>query len=118
VPTLDNPENRAFAEAFTAKTGRVPSEYAVQGYDAARALIEATKAGATDRASLAAALREVSFDGPRGRLSIDPITNNVIQPIYVYRTVAGDKGLTQEVLATLPAEADPANGCTMAAITN
>lgn len=118
VPTLDNPENRAFAEAFTAKTGRVPSEYAVQGYDTARALIEATKAGATDRASLAAALRQVSFDGPRGTLSIDPVTNNVVQPIYVYRTIAGEKGLTQEVLAALPAEADPANGCVMAAITN
>lgn len=118
VPTLDNPQNRTFAEAFTAKTGRVPSEYAVQGYDTARALIEATRTGATDRASLAAALRQVSFDGPRGTLSIDPATNNVVQPIYVYRTVAGGKGLTQEVLATLPAEADPANGCVMPAINN
>lgn len=118
VPTLDNPANIAFAEAFKAKTGRVPSEYAVQGYDSARALIEATKTGAMDRASLANALRGVAFEGPRGQLSIDPATNNVVQPIYVYETVAGEAGLTQKVLAALPAEADPANGCEMPAITN
>lgn len=118
VPTIDNAANATFVEAFKVKTGRVPSEYAVQGYDTARALIEATRTGATDRASLANALRGVSFDGPRGRLSIDPVTNNVVQPIYVYETVAGDGGLTQKVLAALPSEADPANGCAMPATTN
>ena len=118
VPTIDNPANVAFVEAFRAKTGRTPSEFAVQGYDSARALVEAARAGATDRASFAAALRRVSFEGPRGALSIDPATNNVVQPIYVYETVAGGTGLTQRVLAQLPAEADPANGCDMAALSN
>ncbi|ARE85185.1 ABC transporter substrate-binding protein [Roseovarius mucosus] len=115
VPTIDSPANAQFVEAFTAKTGRVPSEFAVHGYDAGRALIEAVKAGATDRESLANALRQVRFDGPRGALSIDPATNNIVQPIYVYETVAGTDGLTQKVLAELPAEADPVNGCEMAA---
>lgn len=118
VPTIDNAENKAFAEAFTAETGRVPSEFAVQGYDAARALIEAFKTGATDRAALANALRQVSFDGPRGKTAIDPATNNVVQPIYVYETVAGENGLTQKVLAQLPTEADPVNGCQMAPVSN
>lgn len=118
VPTIDNPANVAFVEAFRAKTGRMPSEFAVQGYDSARALIEAAKAGATDRASYAAALRRVRFDGPRGALSIDPATNNVLQPIYVYETIAGENGLTQRVLAQLPAEADPANGCNMISLSN
>lgn len=115
VPTIDSPANVKFVEAFKAKTGRIPSEFAVHGYDAGRALIEAVKAGATDRESLANALRQVRFDGPRGALSIDPATNNIVQPIYVYETVAGTDGLTQKVLAQLPAEADPANGCEMAA---
>lgn len=118
VPTLDNPANLAFVEAFKAKTGRIPSEYAVQGYDSARALVEAVKAGATDRASIAAAPPKVSFDGPRGLISIDPATNNLIQLIYVYEAVAGEAGLTQKVLAALPAEADPVNGCAMPAPTN
>lgn len=118
VPTIDSPANAAFVAAFAEKTGRVPSEFAVQGYDAARALIEATKTGATDRDSLAKALPSVSFDGPRGQLSIDPATNNIVQPIYVYQTVAGEGGLTQKVLAQLPAEADPVNGCAMAPVAN
>ena len=118
VPTIDSPENATFAAAFKAKTDRMPSEFAVQGYDAARALIEATKAGATDRASLANALRQVGFVGPRGATSIDPATNNIVQPIYVYETVAGEGGLTQKVLAELPAERDPANGCDMAPVAN
>lgn len=118
VPTLDNPENLVLVEAFKAKTGRIPSEYAVQGYDSARALVEAVKSGATDRAALAAALPKVSFTGPRGELRIDPATNNVVQPIHVYETVAGPDGLTQKVLATLPAAADPVNGCAMPAAVN
>ena len=118
VPTLDNAANAAFVAAFQAKTGRLQSEFAVQGYDAARALVEAAKTGAHDRASLAEALRQVSFDGPRGKLSIDPATNNIVQPVYVYETVAGENGLTQKVLAELPAEADPANGCEMAPVSN
>lgn len=113
VPTIDNPENASFVAAFREATGRVPSEYAVQGYDAARALVEALETGARDRETLGAALRQVSFDGPRGALSIDPATNNVVQPIYVYETVPGANGMTQTVLAQLPAEADPVNGCVM-----
>ncbi|WP_083101123.1 ABC transporter substrate-binding protein [Pseudophaeobacter leonis] len=113
VPTIENDANAKFVDGFTANVGRAPSEFAVQGYDAARALIEATKAGATDRASLANALRQVTFDGPRGTLSIDPATNNIVQPIYTYETVARADGLTQKVLAQLPSEADPANGCVM-----
>ncbi|MFA8386282.1 MAG: ABC transporter substrate-binding protein [Pelagibaca sp.] len=118
VPTIDTPANATFTEAFEVANGRVPSEFAVQGYDAARALIEATKTGASDRASLATALREVKFDGPRGTLSIDPATNNVVQPIYVYETIAGENSLSQKVLAQLPAEADPVNGCAMAPVSN
>jgi branched-chain amino acid transport system substrate-binding protein len=118
VPTIDSGLNAAFVGAFIEKTGRVPSEFAVQGYDAARALIEATKTGASDRETLANALRQVSFEGPRGQLSIDPATNNIVQPIYVYETVAGEDGLTQKILAQLPAEADLVNGCEMAPIAN
>jgi branched-chain amino acid transport system substrate-binding protein len=113
VPTIDNPENRAFVEAFRAKTGRTPSEYAVHGYDAGRALAEAARSGTADRETLAAALRAVSFDGPRGPLSVDPATNNIVQTIYVYETVKGDAGMTQKVLAAIPGQRDPANGCAM-----
>lgn len=116
VPTIDNAANTTFVAAYQAANDRLPSEFAVAGYDAAHALVQASSGGASDRAALAEALRKVSFDGPRGATSIDPATNNIVQPIYVYETVAASdgKGLTQSVLAQLPPERDPVNGCNLA----
>lgn len=112
LPTLDTPENQAFVEAFQEISGRLPSEYAVQGYDAGRALVEAVNAGATDRESINAALREVQYTGPRGPLEIDPATNNIVQNVYIYDIVEGEDGtLTQELLDTVEAVRDEPNGC-------
>ncbi|GLQ36953.1 ABC transporter substrate-binding protein [Rhizobium albus] len=112
LPTLDTPENKAFVEAFQAKANRLPSEYAVQGYDAGRALVEAVKAGATDRESIKEALRDVQYTGPRGPLEIDPATNNIVQNVYIYDIVEGEDGkLTQELLDTVEAVRDEPNGC-------
>jgi len=113
VPTLDTPENKAFVDLFAAKFERPPSEFAVQGYDAARLLMGAVDAGATDRASLAAALPKVEYVGPRGPMKIDPATNNVVQNIYVYETVQGDGTLTQKVLDTIEGVQDAPLGCSM-----
>ena len=43
VPALDTEENRRFQTAYQAKYGKVGSEFAVQGYDAAHLIIEATR---------------------------------------------------------------------------
>jgi branched-chain amino acid transport system substrate-binding protein len=113
VPTIDTPENKAFVKAFKDKAGRVPSEYAVHGYDAGHALVLALKSGASDREGLAAALPKVSYTGPRGPLKIDPATHNIVQNIYVYDTVAAGDGLTQKIVGTIPNVADDVNGCKM-----
>lgn len=113
VPTLDTPENTAFVEAYEARFDRTPSEYTVQGYDAARTLMEALDAGATDRASIAAELPKVSYTGPRGPLEIDPATNNIVQNVYVYETVKDGDTLTQKVIGTIEKVRDPVNGCTL-----
>ena len=113
VPTLNTAENKAFVKAFTAKHDRAPSEYAVQGYDAARLLMGAIDAGGKDRASIARLLPTVKYTGPRGPLEIDPATNNLVQNIYVYETVKGRDGLTQKVIATVPGVRDAVNGCKM-----
>jgi branched-chain amino acid transport system substrate-binding protein len=113
APTIDSDANRAFVEAFQEKTGRLPSEYGVQGYDAGRMLVEAVEAGATDRASLTTALREVQYDGPRGPMEIDPLTNNVIQNVYIYEIVEQDGKLTQNILETVERVQDEPNGCNL-----
>ncbi|MGH6885476.1 MAG: ABC transporter substrate-binding protein, partial [Geminicoccales bacterium] len=113
VPTLDTPENQAFVEAFTEDTGRTPSEYAVQGYDAGRVLVEAVKAGATDRASITDALKKVQYTGPRGPLEIDPATNNIVQNIYIYEIVEEGGTLTQRLVGTAESVRDEPNGCSL-----
>jgi branched-chain amino acid transport system substrate-binding protein len=111
VPTIESPENAAFVKAFSAAYGHAPSEYAVQGYDAGQALVEAVKSGATDRAALAEALGKVRFTSPRGPVEIDPATNNIVQNIYIYETVQGDGTLTQKILDVAKAVRDPVSGC-------
>ncbi len=114
LPVIESPENETFVQAYIDTYNRLPSEFAVAGYDAGRAIVEAIKGGATDRASLAAALSSMSFTGPRGPLEIDPATNNVVQNIYIYETVAAEDGtLTQEILEVVEAVRDAPNGCEM-----
>ena len=115
VPTVEGEANASFVEAFQGKYGHVPSEYAVQGYDAGRAIAQAVKGGATDRAALAAALPKVDLsDSPRGPVSIDPATHNIIQHMYIYETVAGEgEGLTQKIIGAVENFTPPVNGCKM-----
>ncbi|MEP3245867.1 MAG: ABC transporter substrate-binding protein [Sneathiella sp.] len=113
APTLDSAENKSFVAKFKEKNQRSPSEFAVQGYDAGRSLVEAVKSGATDREAIAMALPKVSYTGPRGPMKIDPKTNNVIQNIYVYETVEANGALTQKVLGTIKNVQDDVNGCKM-----
>lgn len=112
VPSIDTPENHAFQEAFQAVSdGRKASEYAVQGYDAGRLIIEAIKQAGDDKEAFAAALSKISFTGPRGPLRIDPATNNVIQNIYIFRNVFNGETVDQEILHVEEAVQDEPNGC-------
>ena len=111
VPTIDSPENAAFQDAFRARFGRVGSEFAVQGYDSARLIVEALRRTGGSTEGITEAMHEVSFVGPRGALRIDPRTNNVIQDIYVFETrTVGDR-VEQVVIDTFADVRDPPNGC-------
>ncbi len=111
VPTIDNPENARFQADYQAQFGRVGSEFAVQGYDAGRLIIEAIKKAGDDKDKLAEKLPKVKFNGPRGPLEIDPATNNVVQNIYIYKTNVTEAGASQQIMDVVEAVRDPANGC-------
>lgn len=114
APTIDSELNSKFVQKFQAMNeGRSPSEFAVAGYDAAHALALAIKGGAKDRESIAQAISKFSFAGPRGDVEIDPKTNNIVQPLYVYETVKEGDQLTQKILAKLPSTRAAANGCSL-----
>ena len=90
---------------------KAPSEFTIQGYDAAKALMAAIDSGASDRESIAKALRGLKFDSPRGPVEIDAATNNIVHDVYIYETVKEGDGLTQKILGTIEAVRDEPHGC-------
>ncbi len=114
VPAIDNPVNKAFQAKFQAKYNRTASEFAAQGYDTGKLIYAALKANGgktSDKAALVKALHEVSVEGTRGPLKIDPKTNNIIQDIYIYEAKkVGDK-IDFNVLSRIKNVQDAPNGC-------
>jgi len=78
--------NKAFVEAFgKANAGMRPNFMGVAGYDGMAliyAALDKTK-GVTDGDALIAAMKGASWESPRGPISIDPDTRDIIQTIYV-----------------------------------
>ena len=96
----DSPENKAFVAAFEkANGGMRPNFMAVAAYDGMALLyqaLEKTK-GATDGDALLAAMKGTSWVSPRGPVSIDPDTRDMIQTIYVRKVEKTDGGLFNEI---------------------
>lgn len=75
VTGIDSPENKAFLSAMEKKFGkelRTPNDLSVPQYEAIylyKAAVE--KAGGTDTADVLKALPDVSFTGPRGKISMN-----------------------------------------------
>ena len=114
VTTIDNAANKQFHAAFKAKHDRGGSEFGVQGYDSARVIVEALQAvngNTSDKAAFMDAIRNVSFDGPRGKLRFDPINGNIIQHIYVYKNVKKEGVIGPEVYDIIKDVKVPSDGC-------
>ena len=82
----DSAANKAYVEAFKkANNGMRPNFMAVGGYDGMHLIYEALKKtnGATDGEALVEAMKGMSWESPRGPISIDPETRDIIQNIYV-----------------------------------
>ena len=84
---LNNPTNKAFVAAFNAEFKRNPDFFAVGGYDGMHLIYESLKktGGKTDGAALIAAAKGMKWVSPRGPMSIDPETRDVIETIYIRR---------------------------------
>jgi branched-chain amino acid transport system substrate-binding protein len=116
VPSIATKENMEFQKVYKKKFGRLASEFAVQGYDAGKMIIEAIKSLSGDTSNkelLAESLSKVSMIGPRGPLTIDPKTNNVIQNMYIFEVVNSTGGPVLKVLDKIEAVKDPGKGCSL-----
>ncbi len=109
---LSNAPNQALVKEYKARFNNAnPSYLPVFGWDAMRAAvaaIERVKGDVEDKDKLANAFKGLTFDSPRGNISIDGDTHDVIQDLYVREATAGPNNTpTIKVIATLPNARDP-----------
>jgi branched-chain amino acid transport system substrate-binding protein len=82
-----HPLNREFVKVFNEMHGRNPDFFSIGGYDGMHVIYESLKkaGGKTDGDSLIAAAKGLKWESPRGPMSIDPETRDVVQTIYIRR---------------------------------
>jgi len=83
----DSRLNREFVKAFNADYKRNPNIYSIGGYDGIHLIYETLKktGGKTDAEALIAAAKGMRWESPRGPVSIDPETRDIIQTVYIRR---------------------------------
>lgn len=84
---LDTPENRRFVKDFNEMHGRNPDFFSIGGYDGMHAIYETLKKtrGKTGGDTLIKAAKGLKWVSPRGPMSIDPETRDVVQTVYIRR---------------------------------
>jgi branched-chain amino acid transport system substrate-binding protein len=101
--------NEEFVKAYKAEYGRNPDFFSVGGYDGMHLIDLALQksGGKTDGESLVNAAKGASWDSPRGPISIDPETRDIVQTVYIRRVekVAGQ--LVNEEIVAIPNVKDP-----------
>ena len=114
---LATSENRAFVDAFRAAykdegTGAplVPDGYALEMWNAMRALDEAlkqTKGDTKNVDGLVAALENVSFAAPNGSFAFDKTTHNPTVDVYIREVRASGGSLVNAVIDKIGGVRDP-----------
>jgi len=77
--------NKDFVAAYKKDFGNRPGFMAVSGYDGIHLIYEALKKtnGNTDGDKLVDAMKGMKWESPRGPISIDPETRDIVQNIYI-----------------------------------
>ena len=94
APNLDNPQNKAFVDAYLKEYNAVPATYAFQAYDAAMLIdsaVKAVKGDLTNKDALRAALMKADFKSLRGGFKFN--TNHYpIQDFYLVKVAKRPDG--------------------------
>jgi branched-chain amino acid transport system substrate-binding protein len=94
APNLDNPQNKAFVDAYLKEFNAVPATYAFQAYDAALLIdsaVRAVKGNLADKDALRAALKKADFRSLRGAFKFN--TNHYpIQDFYLVKVAKRPDG--------------------------
>lgn len=111
IYSADHPSevNKAFVAAYKKAFGTRPGFMAVGGYDGIHLIYEALKkdGGKTDGDSLLAAMKGMAWESPRGPISIDPDTRDIVQNVYIRKVEKKDGELYNVEFETFNAVKDP-----------
>ncbi|QOZ33162.1 ABC transporter substrate-binding protein [Bradyrhizobium sp. CCBAU 53421] len=101
--------NKAFTEAYQKETKARANFMAVSGYDGMHLIYEALKktAGSTDGRTLVGAMKGMAWDSPRGPMSIDKNSGEVVHNIYIRRVERVDGELRNVEFETFRNVRDP-----------
>ena len=101
--------NKDFVAAYNKAFNSRPGFVAVGGYDGMHLLYEALKktGGKADGDALVAAMKGMAWESPRGPISIDPETRDIVQNIYIRKVEKVDGELYNVEFATFDAVKDP-----------
>src|SRR5215813_13958443 len=104
--------NKSFVTGYEKANGKRPNFIAVGGYDAMHLIYEALKktGGKTDGEALLAAMKGMKWESPRGPMSIDPETRDVVHNEYVRKVEKVNGQLYNVELSTTEAVKDPVRG--------
>uniref|UniRef100_UPI003100D79D ABC transporter substrate-binding protein n=1 Tax=Neorhizobium sp. EC2-8 TaxID=3129230 RepID=UPI003100D79D len=106
----DSPENKAFvAQVKKAANNMRPNFMSVGGYDAMTLAYLALKKtnGDTDGTKLIEAMKGATWVSPRGPITIDPATRDIVQDIYMREVKEVNGELYNVEFATFPKIKDP-----------
>jgi branched-chain amino acid transport system substrate-binding protein len=100
--------NKAFVADYKKAFSSRPGFMAVSGYDGIHLIYEALKktGGKADGDSLIAAMKGMAWESPRGPISIDPETRDIVQNIYVRKVEKVDGELYNVEFQTFEAVKD------------
>ena len=100
--------NASFVDAYRKQTGKRANFMAVSGYDGMHLIYEALKKTGGDAGSdvLVPAMKGMAWESPRGPMSIDPATGEVIHNIYMRKVEKMNGDLQNVEFATFDAVKD------------
>jgi branched-chain amino acid transport system substrate-binding protein len=101
--------NAAFVKAYNAEYKRNPDFFSMGAWDGMHLIYAALKktGGKTDGDSLIGAAKGMAWESPRGPISIDPETRDIIQTVYVREVEKVNGKLVNVDIAEIPHSKDP-----------
>jgi branched-chain amino acid transport system substrate-binding protein len=101
--------NKEFVAAYKREFNQRPGFMAVGGYDGINLIYEALKktGGNADGDKLLEAMKGMKWESPRGPISIDPETRDIVQNVYIRKVEKVDGELYNVEFQTFEAVKDP-----------